>query len=106
MAWFALVRVLIVAAVAYVAALLQPLPLGLAANVAFALVLTAVVIAFEGQLREMAPSRMLGALLGSVIGLAIARAIESGLFWTDAGDRKIEFLHSFLLIVLPYLGLV
>ena len=40
------------------------------------------------------------------IGLGIARAIASGLFWADTGDRRVEFLHSFILIVLPYLGLV
>src|SRR5678816_1194347 len=27
-------------------------------------------------------------------------------FWADTGDRRVEFLHSFVLIVLPYLGLV
>ena len=41
MAWFALARVLFVVAVAYAAALLQPLPVGLPANVVFALVLAA-----------------------------------------------------------------
>ena len=49
---------------------------------------------------------MLGALIGCAIGLAIARTIVAGLFWADSGDRRVEFLHSFILIVLPYLGLV
>ena len=106
MAWFALARVLIVAAVAYSAALLRPLPVNMWANIAFATVLAGLVIAFETRLRETAPSRILGALIGGVAGLGIARAIESGLFWTDNGDPRIEFLHSFVLIVLPYLGLV
>jgi uncharacterized protein YacL len=106
MAWFALARLLIVAAVAYAAALLRPLPLGLLPNIAFAAGLTGLVVAFESRLRETAPTRVLGALIGGVIGLAIARGIESSLFWTDSGDKRIEFLHSFLLIVLPYLGLV
>src|SRR6476620_9306091 len=106
MAWFVLARVLIVAAVAYSAALLQPLPVGLVANVAFAIVPAALVVAFETRLRETAPTRVLGALLGCAIGLAVARGIESGLFFADSADRKVEFLHAFLLIVLPYLGLV
>jgi len=106
MAWFVLARVLIVAAVAYSAALLQPLPVGLIANVAFAVVLAALVVAFETRLRDTAPTRILGALLGCAVGLAIARAIEVGLYFADSADRKVEFLHSFLLIVLPYLGLV
>ena len=49
---------------------------------------------------------MLGALIGCAIGLVLARTIASGLFWADTGDRRVEFLHSFVLIVLPYLGLV
>ena len=106
MAWFLLARAFIVAGVAYSAALLQPLPFGLAANIAFALVLAGLVVAFERQLRDSPPSRIIGALIGGIIGLGLARGIESGLFWTNANDVKIEFLHSFLLIVLPYLGLV
>jgi uncharacterized protein YacL len=49
---------------------------------------------------------VLGALIGCAVGLAIAHAIGTGLFWADSGDRRVEFLHSFMLIVLPYLGLM
>jgi uncharacterized protein YacL len=106
MAWFALARILIVGAVAYAAAVLQPLPVGLVANVVFAVVLAGLVVAFETQLADIAPSRVLGALIGCAIGLALARAIESGLFFADAGTARVEFLHAFVLIVFPYLGLV
>ncbi len=107
MAWFALGRVVFVATVAYVAALLQPIPVGgLPANALFGLVLAGVVVALERPLRQTPPSRLLGALLGFISGLVIARAIEAGLFWADFADHRIEFLHGFLLIVLPYLGLV
>ena len=106
MAWFPLGRVVFIAAVAYAAAILQPLPFGQATNVGFALALSALVVVFESRLRETAVTRLLGAMLGCAIGLTIARAIVTGLFWADNGDRRVEFLHSFLLIVLPYLGLV
>jgi uncharacterized protein YacL len=106
MAWFTLARFLIVAAVAYAAALLRPLPVNLIANIAFAAALAGIVVAFESRLRETAPTRVLGALIGGIIGLGIARGIESGLFWANNGDRRVEFLHAFTLIVLPYLGLV
>jgi len=106
MAWFALARVLFVAAVAYAAAILQPFPLGVPANVAVALALSAMVVYFESRLRETAFTRVLGALIGCAVGLAIAHTIVSGLFWADNGNRRVEFLHSFTLIVLPYLGLV
>ena len=106
MAWFALGRVFVVAAVGYIAAVLQPLPGGVWLNVGFALLLAGLVVAFEGQLRATAPTRIFGAMLGAVVGLTVARGIESGLFFADSGDRRVEFLHSFLLIVLPYLGLM
>ena len=106
MAWFALARCLFVAAVAYAAAILQPFTLGVAVNVLFALALAALVVVFETRLRATAMSRVFGGLIGSAIGLAIAHMIVSGLFWADNGDRRVEFLHSFTLIVLPYLGVV
>jgi uncharacterized protein YacL len=106
MAWFALARFLFVAAVAYAAAILQPFPVGLPANVGVAFTLAALVVFFEGRLREIALTRILGALIGCAIGLAIAHTIVTALFWANNGDRRVEFLHSFTLIVLPYLGLV
>lgn len=106
MAWFALGRVFIVAAVGYTAAVLQPLPGGVFVNVGFALALAAMVVALEGQLRATSPTRIFGAMLGAIVGLTIARAIESGLFFADSEDRRVEFLHSFFVIVLPYLGLM
>jgi uncharacterized protein YacL len=106
MAWSALGRGLIVAAVAYSAALLKPVPFGgVAANLAFALVLGAIVVVVERGLLQTSSSRLLAALIGLAIGLGIARAIEAGLFWTNGGDRRVEFLNLLLLIVLPYLGL-
>src|SRR2546428_8666100 len=106
MAWFALARVLFVAAVAYAAALLQPFPVGLPANIAVALVLSALVVFFESRLRETAVTRVLGALIGCAIGLAIAHMIVAGLFWAGSGDRPVRFLPSFPPHVLPYLRLV
>jgi uncharacterized protein YacL len=106
MAWFAFARVLFVVVVAYAAAALQPLPFNLAVNVAFALLLSGLVVYFESRLRQTEVTRVLGSLIGCVIGLGIARAIGAGLFWADSGDRRVEFLHSFVLIALPYLGLV
>ncbi len=105
MAWFALGRVLFVIVVASTAAILQPLPVGAVANVGFALALSALVVIFESRLRHTAVTRLIGAMIGCAIGLAIAHTIVTGLFWADNGDRRVEFLHSFTLIALPYLGL-
>src|SRR4051812_22161577 len=106
MAWFALARVLFIGVVAYAAAVLHPLPFGVLLNIMFALIVGGVVVWIESRLRETAMTHVLGALLGCVIGLGIARAVGAGLFWADAGDPRVAFLHSLLLIVLPYLGLV
>src|SRR3954462_15796377 len=106
MAWFALARLLFVSAVAYAAAMLSPLPVAMWANVAFALVLAGLVVLFESRLAETSVARVLGALIGCALGLGMARAIGAGLFWADTASNKVEFLHSFVLIVLPYLGLV
>jgi uncharacterized protein YacL len=107
MTWFAVGRVLIVAGIAYTAAVLEPMPGGLYANLAFALILVALVLVLEVRLHQTAPTRVFGALIGCAIGLAIARAIDGGLIWAaDRQDPRVEFLHSFLLLALPYLGLV
>jgi uncharacterized protein YacL len=106
MAWFALARALFAVAVAYVAAVLHPLPFGTLANVAFGLTLALLVSVFESRLHETPAWRVLGSLIGGTIGLAIARAIGLGLFWANSGDSRVEFLHSFILIALPYLGLL
>src|SRR5260370_29788134 len=106
MAWFALARVVFVAAVAYAAAVLQPLPLNLSANVAFALVLAASVVFFESRLAETPLTRLLGALIGCAIALGIARAISAGPFLADSGARRRTLLHSFVPLALPYLRVV
>jgi uncharacterized protein YacL len=106
MAWFTLARILFVAAVAYAAAFLQPLAFGPVANLVFGLLLAGLVVAFESRLHETEITRMLGSLVGCAIGLALARAVGSGLYWANASDRRVEFLHTLILLVLPYLGLV
>ena len=96
-----------VAAVAYAAALLQPLPVGSTRQHRFRLALAgARGRSSNGASARRRHSRCSARSSACIIGLAIARAIEAGLFWADSADQRVEFLHSFLLIVLPYLGLV
>jgi uncharacterized protein YacL len=107
MRWGAVGRGLILAGVAYAGFVLQPIPVGGAVlNIAFAVTLASLVLLVESGLRETASSRLIGAILGCATGLGLARAIEAGLFWTNSADPRIEFLNLFLLIALPYLGLV
>jgi uncharacterized protein YacL len=107
MTWFAVGRALVVVGIAYAAAVFQPLPFGIAANLAFALVLVGLVVVLEIQLHQTAPTRVFGALIGCAIGLGIAHAVDGGLFWNaNRTNPRIEFFHTYLLMALPYLGLV
>jgi uncharacterized protein YacL len=106
MAWFMLARVFLVAVVVYAAILLRPIHDSLILNAAFGLGLALVIVVFEMRLRQASPTGMLGALLGGMLGLALAKALTSALFWADTGDRRVAFLHSVLLVALPYLGLL
>ena len=40
------------------------------------------------------------------MGLAIARAVGTSIFWVDASDRRLLFVQGILLLVLPYVGVV
>jgi uncharacterized protein YacL len=106
MAWFALARVLFVAAVAYSAALLRPLPFGIVPNVVFGAALAGAAVVFETRIRETPPTRLFGGLIGGTAGLLLARVIGAALFWANSRDGRVEFLDTFVLVALPYLGLV
>lgn len=106
MAWFLVARLLFTGAVVYSAFLLQPLGPQPAANLLFGFGLALLAVVFEWQLRETSVAHMAGALIGGAVGLALAKGIGAALFWADPGDQRVAFLHSFVLLALPYLGLV
>src|SRR5574342_659450 len=47
-----------------------------------------------------------GALIGGAIGLGLAKVITAALFWGETADRRILFIHGFVMLVFPYLGIV
>jgi uncharacterized protein YacL len=106
MAWFVLARVLFVAAVGYSAYQLQPLVAGAFPNTLFGIVIGALIVAFEIRLKHISVTHMLGALLGGAIGLLAAKTIGAALYWANLSDDRVVFLHSLILLALPYLGLV
>jgi uncharacterized protein YacL len=106
MAWFIVARLLFTLAVVYSAFLLRPLGPSLAANLLFGFGLALLSVVFEWLLRETAVTNMAGALVGGAVGLALAKGIGAALFWADPGDDRVAFLHSYVLLLLPYLGLV
>jgi uncharacterized protein YacL len=106
MAWFLLVRVLFILAVTYAAILTRPFSAAFSLNAAIGAALGVLIIWIESRLRSAEVTDLLGALIGGAIGLGLAKTIGAALFWADTGDRRIVFLHSFILLVFPYLGIV
>jgi len=106
MAWYLVARLLFVGAVGYSAHQLQPLTGGSLLNTAFGLVLGSLIVLFEFRIRNTAVTHMIGALLGGGIGLVAAKMLGGALYWANLGDGRVVFLHSVILLALPYLGLV
>jgi uncharacterized protein YacL len=103
---FLIVRGLFVLAVVYSAVLIHPVAAPLWVNAALGLGLAVLIAGAEAHLHEAAATRVLGGLIGFGLGLTIARAINSSLFWANTSDGNVQFFHSLVILVLPYLGLV
>ncbi len=101
-----LTRALFIAVVVYVATLLRPIEGHLFINLALGLGLALLVVAAETRLRNAKLTDLLGGLLGFGVCLMIAKTINTALFWADTSNPLVQFMHSFILVVLPYLGLV
>ncbi|MDQ3211528.1 MAG: PIN domain nuclease [Acidobacteriota bacterium] len=106
MGWFLLARAVFVMAVTYAAVLMGPFSPQPSVNVALGIALGLVMVAVETRLRTAEVTDLLGALIGGAIGLGLAKTIGAALFWADTTDPRVMFLHSFILLVFPYLGLV
>jgi uncharacterized protein YacL len=106
MAWFLLARTVFVLAVAYAAVLLRPFGAGLLLNVGLGVGLGILIVVVETRLREAEVTDLVGALIGGAIGLGLARVIGAALFWAETTDPRVLFIHGFILLVFPYLGLV
>jgi len=104
MAWFA--RSAFVAVVAFAAFRFQPLPDEPLLSTLLGAALGAAVVAIELQLAHASVTRLAGALLGGALGLLAARTIGAALYWADAVDGRVLFLHTLVLLTLPYLGIV
>ncbi len=93
-------------AVVYAAVLIHPIDAALWVNAALGLAVAMLIAFAEAQLHEAKATHVLGSLLGFGTGLFIAKAIGTSLFWANSSDHKVQFFHSLVIIVLPYLGLV
>lgn len=106
MAWYLLARALFVLAVTYSAVLTRPFTADFGSNVALGVFLGLLMLVVESRLRNAEVTDLLGALIGGAIGLGLAKTIGAALFWANTTDPRVVFLHSFILLVFPYLGLV
>jgi len=106
MPWHIITRACFVAAVAWAAALTRPFAAGLAVNIGIGGLFGLLVVLIETRLRSAEVTDLLGALIGGAIGLGLSKTISAALFWADASDRRVVFVHSFVLLVFPYLGIV
>jgi hypothetical protein len=103
MSGFLLVRGLFVGAVVYAAGQIQPFEGHMVLNAACGLAVALCIIAAETRMRDVAVTQLLGALLGFGVMLVVARQLSGALFWANTSDTKVRFLHSLIIIVLPYL---
>ena len=103
---FLLVRALFVGAVVYAAIQIQPLAGHMVLNGAIGLAVALIIVAAETRMRDAAVTQLLGGLLGFGVMLLVATTLSGALYWANTGDSKVRFLHSLIIIVLPYLGLV
>jgi len=103
---FLLVRALFVGAVVYAGVQIQPFAGHVVLNGAIGLAVALVIVGAETRMRDAAVTQLLGGLLGFGVMLLVATTLSGALYWANTGDSKVRFLHSLIIIVLPYLGLV
>src|ERR1044071_667534 len=106
MLWSVIARFLFIVAVSYAAYQLQPLGDEPVESLGFGVGLGGLVILLEQRLKHIAMTHMLGSLLGGAVGLGAAKTLGAALYWGDVNDHRVGFLHSLILLGLPYLGLV
>jgi uncharacterized protein YacL len=103
---FIFVRGVFVVLVVYAAVALAPLEGRWIVNAGLGVAVALCIVLAETRLRDTAVTSLLGGLLGFGVGLTIAKALGSALFWADTANTRVQFLHGLIIIVLPYLGMV
>ena len=103
---FTLLRGLFIAVVVYVATLIRPIEGLVVINMVLGLGLALLIVMAETRLRDAALTDIIGGLIGLGIALTIAKTINTALFWADTANPLVQFMHSLIIVVLPYLGLV
>lgn len=103
---FTAVRLAFIGAVVYAAGQIQPFPVHVVLNGLVGLIAALGIIAAEQRMSDVPVTHLLGGLIGFGVMLLVAKTLSGALFWANTDDGKVRFLHSLIIIVLPYLGLV
>src|SRR5579871_3266021 len=103
---YVLVRIVFISIVTYLATLIRPIDGHIAINAALGVGVGLSIVLIEMRLRDAAVTSLLGGLLGGAAGLAIASLISRTLFWANAANTKVQYMHGLIIIGLPYLGMV
>ena len=106
MTWGMVARIVFVGLVAYSAVMLRPLGSAPIANIAFGAAIGGLIVFIEDRLRQTPLGNIVAAIIGGTIGLLLARLIGDAHFWANADNPRVVFLHTLILLVLPYVGLV
>lgn len=106
MTGFVLARAIFVAAVVYTAWIINPTDGFPLASAGLGLGIALVIVAAEARLRDAAVTSVLGGLLGFGIGLWLANTIVGALTWSNTSNTKVQFLHSLIVVVLPFMGMM
>ena len=106
MAWFVLARAIFAAAVISMSAALRPISPDPLVNAAFGAAIAGLIIFLESRVRDISVTHLLGALLGGIIGLMLARVIGSGLSLLAPARGGVAFAYFVLTAGLTYFGLV
>jgi uncharacterized protein YacL len=103
--WSVLARGLLVVGLAAATAVLRPLGAGRWLEAALGFVVGAAVVGLEFALRRVPVTRLLGAVLGGVVGLTLGRSLGAALLSLDPASPRAAFTRFLLLVGLTYVGL-
>ncbi len=84
----------------------RPFDLSAGLSAVLGLVGAVVIIIFEGRLRRASLKRLIGAAVGSILGIVGATLISSVLSRTSIDPRSLSFMEVGLFLLMAYIGLV
>src|SRR5687768_13632493 len=106
MPWYLVVRLLFLLAVTFSAYVTKPFGGPVEMNLLAGVAIGVLILGIESRMRNAEVTDLLGALIGGAIGRGLAKTIGAALFWANDTDPRIVFLHSLILLIFPYLGIV